>query len=586
MSTIGEPLPPGPDRIFRGEHVPERRIEGPTTHAEWGFPFPQPGRARRDEPGRLPPRTAYRWPFRPIDAAVLPSRGVASPVSLADFKRAVGAWADDVGVISIDDPAIAHEIDEIRYVYPHARSLVCLIGEENKPSMQSRYLPTANHELYSCEERIFDMGHRTISYIRSLGGESLTTTIGWPQEVSQRWADKIWPLSHKLVAQAAGLGVIGTSRNFLHRRFGAYCLLDTVVTNLEFDELDAPIDWNPCISCNLCIASCPTEAIKSDGDFDFFACYNHTYRDSIPGFLDMVHDLAASKRARFHEKWSNAEIAALWQALAYKVEYRCFNCVATCPAEIHEQFHGERAVRRRYLDETLKPLSHTRAHEDEQFVIDTPSARDRRGLTPRRGGTTPDAGSPVARTTRLVPLSRICSLDVDAMMRKMPHFFRAEEALDLDFRTQFEFTGSGAGQWVLHIQKGRAEVRPGRIDDAELTVRCEGRIFLEIQQGTRSAVWSLLTGRVRLAGDRRLFLRFPAVFALDAGETVLHRWAWYARRWLRARRSGGGRAQRDGDVRAQRDSEVSAKRDSEVSAKRDSEVSAKRDSEVSAKESA
>ena len=26
-----------------------------------------------------------------------------------------------------------------------------------------------------------------------------------PQEVGQRWADKIWPLSHKLVAQAAGL---------------------------------------------------------------------------------------------------------------------------------------------------------------------------------------------------------------------------------------------------------------------------------------------------------------------------------------------------------------------------------------------
>jgi len=33
--------------------------------------------------------------------------------------------------------------------------------EENKAAMQSRYLPTANHELYSCEERVFQMGHRT-----------------------------------------------------------------------------------------------------------------------------------------------------------------------------------------------------------------------------------------------------------------------------------------------------------------------------------------------------------------------------------------------------------------------------------------
>ena len=49
----------------------------------------------------------------------------------------IGEWSDDVGVISIDDPALDHERAEIRYVYPHARSLVCLIGEENKAAMQS-----------------------------------------------------------------------------------------------------------------------------------------------------------------------------------------------------------------------------------------------------------------------------------------------------------------------------------------------------------------------------------------------------------------------------------------------------------------
>jgi ferredoxin len=193
--------------------------------------------------------------------------------------------------------------------------------------MQSRYLPTANHELYSCEERLFAWGHATIKLLRSLGAEGLTTTIGWPQEVSQRWADKIWPLSHKLVAQAAGLGIIGTSRNFLHRRFGAYCLIDTVLTNLEFDDADydEPIEWNPCLECNLCVASCPTDAIKADGEFDFFACYNHTYRDSIPGFLDLVRDLSEARPRRFAHRWSDAEIATLWQSMAFKVEYRCFN---------------------------------------------------------------------------------------------------------------------------------------------------------------------------------------------------------------------------------------------------------------------
>src|SRR5207244_9976888 len=115
----------------------------------------------------------------------------------------------------------------------------------------SRCPPSANHEFCECEERRFKWGHAVVRYIGSLGGEGLTTTIGWPQEVSVRWADKIWPLSHKLVAQAAGLGIIGTSRNFLHRRFGAYCLIDTVVTNLElapaeYADAARTLEWNPC----------------------------------------------------------------------------------------------------------------------------------------------------------------------------------------------------------------------------------------------------------------------------------------------------------------------------------------------------
>ncbi len=250
----------------------------PGSSADWPFPFPAPGQPKARS---VPPRTAFRYPYsdlRDADSPPVAPRRVPSPIGPDDFKARLAGFCDDVGLISIDDPAIAHERDEVLWVYPHAKTLVCLIGAENRAAMQSRYLPTANHALYECEERVFEMGRRAVQVIEELGGAGLTTTVGWPQEVSQRWADKIWPLSHKLVAQAAGLGVIGLSRNFLHSKFGAYCLIDTVVTNLEFsaEEFDAPIEWNPCLRCNLCVAGCPTDAIKDDGEFDFFACYNHT----------------------------------------------------------------------------------------------------------------------------------------------------------------------------------------------------------------------------------------------------------------------------------------------------------------------
>ena len=508
------------------------------SHTDWEFPFPAPGRQRRER-SSLQPRTAYRWPYRPLEDDVPPARGVRAPIGLAEFKETISGWADDVGVISIDDPAIAHEVAELRWVYPHARSLVCLIVEENKPAMQSRYLPTANHELYQCEERIFEMGRRTVKYINSLGGEGLTTTVGWPQEVSQRWADKIWPLSHKLVAQAAGLGVIGLSRNLLHPKLGAYCLIDTVVTNLEFEEHDRPVAWNPCLECNLCVASCPTDAIKHDGDFDFFACYNHTYRDSIPGFLDIVRDLAEARPRRFARRWSDTEIAGLWQSLAFKVEYRCFNCVSTCPAEIHEEFHADREVRRRYFDETLKPLTHQRRMVDEQFVIDTPSAREKFGIPPGQWRTPLDGAAPASRVVRLVNLQRIRSQDVDAMMRSMPQYFRSDEAKGLSFVTQFELTGAGGGSWVMRIDGGRCEVATGTTDVADLTVLAPARVFLGIHQGTTSPVAAILTRRLRLGGDRRLFLTFARIFAQPAGDGIVDRLRYHARRLMVAVRERG-----------------------------------------------
>jgi ferredoxin/putative sterol carrier protein len=389
------------------------------------------------------------------------------------------------------------------------------------------------------------MGRRTVKYINSLGGEGLTTTIGWPQEVGQRWADKIWPLSHKLVAQAAGLGIIGVSRNFLHPKFGAYCLIDTVVTNLEWPTYDAPVDWNPCLECNLCVASCPTDAIHPDGHFDFFACYNHTYRDSIPGFLDLVWDLAERGPRAFRKRWTDNEIAALWQALSFKVEYRCFNCVATCPAEIETAFHEDRQVRRQYLDETLKPLTYTRAVEDEQFVIDTPGARERHGIPPGEWRTPVDRTSPSsAQGVRLVSLRRIRTQNVDAMMRWMPQYFRPAEARGIAFTTQFVLRGPAGGEWVMRIGDRHCEVRPGRSDAPDLTVRMPATLFLAIHRGEASAVWGLLTGRIRLGGKRRLFLLFPRLFPTEAPSSRAHRWWYRLRRAVRGPSAGVARRQR------------------------------------------
>jgi hypothetical protein len=257
-----------------------------------------------------------------------------------------------------------------------------------------------------------------------------------------------------------------------------------------------------------------------------------------------MRDAAAGKPDRFEKKWSDAELASLWQSMAFRVEYRCFNCVATCPAEIETAFHGERDTRRRYLDETLKPLTHVRAVEDQQFVIDTPAARERLGVEPGEWRTPVDRAGVSAAGARLVSLRRIRTQNVDAMMRWMPQYFRPDEARGLTFTTQFDLTGPGGGQWAMRIANGRCDVRPGTIAAADLVVTTPAIYFLAIHRGDASPVWGLVTRRLRLRGRRRLFLLFPRLFASEAPSSLASRWLFRARRWRSARSARDGAAAR------------------------------------------
>ena len=48
--------------------------------------------------------------------------------------------------------------------------------------------------------------------------------MGFPMEMDQ-FPGKVWVVSHKPVAVAAGLGMMGIHRNVIHEKFGNFILL-------------------------------------------------------------------------------------------------------------------------------------------------------------------------------------------------------------------------------------------------------------------------------------------------------------------------------------------------------------------------
>jgi len=62
-------------------------------------------------------------------------------------------------------------------------------------------------------------------------------------------------LSHRYVAEAAGLGRIGWSGNLITEKFGARILLNSIITDIKLKP-DKPLEKNPCVMCKLCEKSC------------------------------------------------------------------------------------------------------------------------------------------------------------------------------------------------------------------------------------------------------------------------------------------------------------------------------------------
>jgi len=109
---------------------------------------------------------------------------------------------------------------------------------------------------------------RLAAHIQSLGGQALPV----PASQIVDWEKQRGHVSHKHIAQQAGLGWIGRNNLLVSPTFGARLRLVSVLTDLPL-KTDTPLPWG-CRACSACVSSCPAGCIKErPGDFDHVACY-------------------------------------------------------------------------------------------------------------------------------------------------------------------------------------------------------------------------------------------------------------------------------------------------------------------------
>jgi ferredoxin len=408
---------------------------------------------------------------------------------------ALEAGADDVALTEIARPEIEDQKADILSIFPRTRSLMSIVCHLNPENIRCVSRDVSDLEFLQTFEKVNSAASRIVKSLNEKGVRALNPSGGFPMDMA-KWPGKMWPISHKPIAVASGLGAMGLHRLVIHPRFGSFIVLSTILLEGEATAYDRPLDFNPCIECNLCVAVCPVGAIGPDGHFNFTTCMTHNYRDRLGGFLDWVEKVASSKNVRsYRKKVNDPESVSMWQSLSYGICNKSSYCMAVCPAgeEVIGAYLDHRAE---YLAEVVKPFQ---SKEETIYVV--PGS---------------DAETHVAQHFPHKTIRRIGSglrpNSVRGFLQSLPIVFQRGQSDGIDTTYHFTFTGEEECKGTVVIRNKSIEVLEGHVGTADMRLTADSRTWVAFLAKEKNLLGALLRRKIRIKGSPRLMKEFARCF--------------------------------------------------------------------------
>lgn len=427
------------------------------------------------------------------------------PPSVLNTSRLDAAWlrqlcldagAEDVGFVELDRPSLADEKPHILRAFPRTRSLISFVVRMNRDNVRSPARSIANSEFHHAGDEASEIARRITGELERAGIRALNPPMGFPMEADRWGSERMWVVAHKPVAVAAGLGQVGIHRNVIHPRFGNFILLGTILVAADISEYSRALDFNPCLTCKLCVAACPVGAIGADGAFNFSACYTHNYREFMGGFVDWVETVADSgSRLNYRQRFNDAETVSMWQSLAFGPNYKAAYCMAVCPAG-EDVIGPYLASKKDFADEVMRPLQ---AKAEAIYVVPGSDAEAHvRKRYPHK-------------TVRHVRGS-LRLRTIAAFLQGLPVGFQRQAAGNLSATYHFTFTGAEEAEATVTINSGKITVENGLVGQSNIHVTADAVTWLKFLAKEVNLLWTLLTLRIRLRGNPKWLLAFSRCF--------------------------------------------------------------------------
>lgn len=403
--------------------------------------------------------------------------------------------ADDAGFVEIGRPTLDAQRDDILKAFPHTKTLISFVVHMNREAIRTPARSVSNTEFHQSGDEVNAIGRKVVQILEDLEIRAINPAMGFPMEMD-KFPGKVWIVSHKPVAVAAGLGMMGIHRNVIHKKFGNFILLGTILLDAEVSESSLPIHYNPCLECKLCVAVCPVGAISPEGDFNFSACYTHNYREFMGGFTNWVEEVADSKNARdYRRRVTDAESASLWQSLSYGANYKAAYCLAVCPA-------GEDVIglfltnRKAHLKEIVRPLQ-----EKVETIYVTRNS---------------DAEDHVAKRFPHKNIKYVGNTlradSIEVFLKGMPNIFQPGKSAGLNAIFHFTFSGHDEQKATVVIQDQKLSVAEGYVGQADLHIIADSQTWIGFLKKEKNMVWALLRRKIRLVGPLKLLVAFGKCF--------------------------------------------------------------------------
>jgi ferredoxin len=404
--------------------------------------------------------------------------------------------ADDSGCVEIERKALESDREGILRIYPKTRSIISIIRVMNRENVQSPPRYIANTEFHLTSEKISEISRKILRRLNKHGIRGVIPPVGFPMDMN-RWPDKkIWDISHKLVAVQAGLGHMGINRNVIHPKYGNFILLDSILIDAELDRYNQPLDYNPCIGCQLCVSVCPVGAIHPDGKLDFLACFTHNYREFNGGFQDWVEGLVSSKDVKeYRSKFRDSETASMWQSLSTGANYKSAYCMAVCPAG-EDVLHTYIPNRKKYVEQIVKPL---REKDEPIYVIQGTRAESVVKRNPNKEARY--VHTPYRPTS------------ISGFLNALNIGINPEKIKGITMTVHFEFVGKEEVSATLVISDGKLQIQEGIVGNADLRVHSDSQSWIQIVNGEMQPAAAMMSGKLKIDGSHELLQRFQQFFS-------------------------------------------------------------------------